>query len=65
MSVDTHLKGKNLEPYQRVQAGDVTLLLNPRLVAWSSRVSVDAGRTFLRNKLLVDLVHQHGPGCRH
>ena len=65
MSVDTHLKGKNLSPYRKVRHGDVELLLNPRLVQWASSMKVDAGRKALRTRLLVDLEHQHGPHCRH
>ena len=65
MSVDTHLRGKNLEPYQRVIHDGVELLLNPRLVQWASTMRVDAGRRAVRSKLLVDLEHQHGPHCQH
>jgi len=65
VSVDTHLKGKNLEPYRAVRQDDVTLLLNPRLVAWAATVNVDAERKILRKKLAVHLEHQHGPDCRH
>ncbi|MGY9072629.1 MAG: hypothetical protein ACKVHU_06760 [Acidimicrobiales bacterium] len=65
MSVDTHLKGKNLDPYHRVHRDDVTLLLNPKLVTYASNVHVDAGRKLVRKKLQVGVEHQHGPGCRH
>ena len=65
MSVDTHLKGKNLAPYRRLRRDDVELLLNPKLTTWASKVHVDAGRKLVRQHLLVDLEHQHGPHCRH
>lgn len=65
MSVDTHLQGKNLDPYRKIRHDGVELLLNPRLVQWASAVRIDAGRKALRTKLLVDLDHQHGPHCRH
>jgi len=65
VSVDTHLRGKNLEPYQRLRHGGVELLLNPRLVEWAAQMRVDAGRRAVRTRLLVDLEHRHGPHCRH
>ena len=65
MSVDTHLKGKNLTPYHTIQHQDISLLLNPRLLQWAASVHVDAGRTLLRRRLLVDLEHLHGPHCQH
>ena len=65
MSVDTHLKGKNLSPYRSVRQGDVELLLDPKLIQWASTVRVDAGRRPIRHRLLVDLEHQHGPHCGH
>jgi hypothetical protein len=65
VSVDTHLKGKNLAPYRTIRHEDVALLLNPKLMQWASNVHIDAGRKVLRRRLLVDLEHQHGPHCRH
>ncbi len=65
MSVDTHLKGKNLSPYRTLRHDGVSLLLNPRLCEWASSMRIDAGRRALRTTLLVDLEHRHGPHCRH
>ncbi|MFT7650558.1 MAG: hypothetical protein ACI8Y4_005331 [Candidatus Poriferisodalaceae bacterium] len=65
MSVDTNLRGKNLDPYHRIYREGVTLLVNPRLVSYASNVHVDAGRGLLRRKLQIGVEHQHGPSCRH
>jgi len=65
LSVDTHLKGKNLAPYRRVTHGEATFLLHPDLMDYASRVRIVSGRKFLRTKLLVELDHEHNHSCRH
>ena len=65
MSVDTHLKGKNIAPYRRVRRGDVTLFLHPELVRFAGAANLYVGRRFIRSRLMVDLEHQHTPACRH
>ena len=61
MSVDTHLKGKNLEPYSRVVADDVEILLSPRLTGWARQVLIDCRRFLGRQRFEILAEHRHAP----
>ena len=64
MSVDMHLKGKNLAPYRVVRHDDLKIHVAPNLAGFASGIQLDA-RGSLRKKIEVDIDHQHGPGCNH
>ena len=64
MSVDTHLKGKNLAPYRIMRSGDVKLHVAPSLVSFASAIQLDVKRG-VRKSIDVDIRHEHGPECRH
>ena len=61
MSVDTFLKGKKTSEYHRVQAGDVELLLSPKLGAWAAQFVLDAGRFLTFSWFKPQVAHAHGP----
>lgn len=61
MSVDTNVKGKNLQPYRRVTSDvdGVRVLVTPSLVGLASRMVVTTGGGF-RKKLTVELSRDAG-----
>ena len=61
MSVDTHLKGKNLRPYKRITVEDVRFLVAPSLMSWASSAHVIAKSRGLWRALKVEVNHQHQP----
>lgn len=61
MSVDTYLKGKNLGRYQRVQYGDVEVLVAPALPRWAARVHLDVKKFLFWKSFEVFADHAHGP----
>ncbi len=65
MSVDTHLEGKNLAPYYRVDYQGSTFLLHPELMKYASRVRLVPRKKLLRTRLIVELDHEHNQFCRH
>ncbi len=64
MSVDTHLKGKNLAPYRVIRQDGVKIHVAPNLMGYASSVQLDV-RGGVRKKIEVDIHHEHGPGCQH
>jgi hypothetical protein len=56
VSVDTNVKGKNLQPYRRVTSDieGVLVLVTPDLVGLASRMVITTG-SGLRKKLTVEL----------
>jgi len=62
VSVDTNTKGKNLDPYRRVEKDDVAFLVPRNLVNWASNVTVGTKRTMLGTRFVVEAGHAHGPG---
>ena len=62
MSVDTNTQGKNLNPYRRVRQDDVEFLVPRNLLDWAADVTVDAKRTLLGSRFVVQAGHAHGPG---
>lgn len=64
MSVDTHLKGKNLAPYRVVRTDGVKVHVAPSLMGYASRVQLDV-RGAVRKKIDIDIHHEHGPNCCH
>ncbi len=64
MSVDTHLKGKNLQPYRVVRQDGLKIHVAPSLMSFASHVQLDT-RGGLRKKIDVDIHHEHGPSCSH
>ena len=62
MSVDTNTQGKNLDPYRRVRQDDVEFLVPRNLIKWAADVTVDAKRTLLGTRFVVQAGHAHGPG---
>lgn len=61
MSVDTYLKGKNLEKYQRVEFADLEVLIAPTLPRWAARVHLDVKRFLFWKSFEVFAEHKHGP----
>ena len=64
MSVDTHLKGKNLQPYRVLRQDGVKIHVAPNLIGFASRVQLDV-KSGLRKRIDVDIHHEHGPACSH
>ena len=64
MSVDTHLKGKNLAPYRVVRAEGLKIHVAPSLMGFASSVEL-AVRGTIRKKIAIDIHHEHGPQCSH
>ena len=65
MSVDTNTKGTDLGPYQRVRAGEIEILLAPKLGEYATGIRLDTRRGLLGPRLTMDHDHRHGPACRH
>lgn len=61
MSVDTHLKGKNLKPYRRVIVDDVKFLVAPSLLSWATGAHVTVKNRGLWKALKVEANHKHKP----
>jgi hypothetical protein len=61
VSVDTNTKGKNLDPYQRLAVGDVEFLVPATLQRWAANLIVDAKRSLLGTRFVVEAGHAHGP----
>lgn len=63
MSVDTNVKGKNLQPYRRVTSDidGVRVLVTPNLVGLASRMVITTGGG-LRKKLTVELSREAAGG---
>lgn len=64
MSVDTHLKGKNLQPYSVVRQDGLKIHVAPSLMSFASHVQLDT-KGAVRKKIDVDIEHEHGPSCSH
>ena len=64
MSVDTHLKGKNLQPYRVVRQEDLKIHVAPNLIGFASKVQLDV-KGAVRKRIDVDIHHEHGPACSH
>lgn len=64
MSVDTHLKGKNLAPYRVVRTDGLKIHVAPNLMGFASRVQLDV-KGSVRKKIDIDIAHEHGPSCSH
>ncbi len=62
MSVDTNTKGKDLAPYQALAHEDVEFLIPSNLRKWAADLVVDAKRSLLGTKFVVQAGHAHGPG---
>ncbi len=62
MSVDTNTKGKNLDPYRRVEQDDVEFLVPRNLVNWAASVTVGTKKTLFGTRFVVEAGHAHGPG---
>ena len=64
MSVDTHLKGKNLAPYKIMREAGVKIHVAPNLMGYASSVQLDV-KGSIRKKIVIDIHHEHGPNCNH
>ncbi len=62
MSVDTNTRGKNLDPYKRVRRDDVEFLVPRNLLRWAADLNVQAKRTLVGTRFVVEAGHAHGPG---
>jgi hypothetical protein len=62
VSVDTNTRGKNLDPYERVAYDDVDFLVPRSLLSWAASITVDAKRSLLGTRFVVEAGHAHGPG---
>ncbi|MCP3976476.1 MAG: hypothetical protein GY720_18470 [bacterium] len=61
MSVDTNTDGKNLNPYERMPYEGVEFLLPRNLMRWAADVTVDARRSLLGTRFIVQAGHAHNP----
>ncbi len=61
MSVDTYLKGKNLDVYERVEQEGVEILVAPQLVKWAQQTRLDAKPGLLRERFTIAVDHRHQP----
>jgi hypothetical protein len=61
VSVDTYLKGKNLASYQRVNYGDLEVLIAPTLPRWAASVRLDVKKFLFWKSFDVSADHAHGP----
>ena len=52
MSVDTHLKGKNLAPYRVIRTDDVKVHVAPNLISFAQSVQLDVAGA-VRKKLSI------------
>ena len=52
MSVDTHLKGKNLAPYRVIRKDDVKVHVAPNLISYAQSVKLDVEGA-IRKKLSI------------
>jgi len=62
VSVDTNMLGKNLDPYERVSHGGVEFLVPRNLLQWAASLTVDAKRSLLGSRFVVEAGHAHDPG---
>jgi hypothetical protein len=62
VSVDTNTRGKNLDPYKRVRRDDVEFLVPRNLLRWAADLNVQAKRTLVGTRFVVQAGHAHGPG---
>ena len=65
MSVDTHLKGKDLSPYRRLSHDDLTILVSPKLISYANGVQLYQKGFGPFRKIAVAVDHEHGPHCNH
>ena len=69
MSVDTYLKGKNLQRYRTVLHEDVKVLVAPALYAQARSIRLELSDFILWRSLRAEVEpigdHFHGPACRH
>ncbi len=62
MSVDTYLKGKQIDGrYSRYEDAGVVVLVADSLTRWATRVTLDAPRFLLWRRLKPVVEHQHHP----
>ena len=59
MSVDTHLKGKNLAPYKILRRDGIKVLLSPNLLSFARTVRIDT-RGLLGRKVRAE-IHRDPP----
>ena len=62
MSVDTNTRGKDLAPYVPLAHEDVEFLIPKNLRKWAADLVVDAKRSLLGTRFVVQAGHAHGPG---
>jgi hypothetical protein len=61
VSVDTYLKGKNTEPYEKVEIDGLRVLISPTLTQWAQRVEVELNRFLFWRSFDVLVEHRHAP----
>ena len=64
MSVDTHLKGKNLAPYRVMRQDGLKIHVAPNIVGFASHIQLGV-KGAVRKKIDIDIHHEHGPTCSH
>ena len=69
MSVDTYLKGKNLQRYRTVLHEDLKLLIAPVLYDQARTIRLELSDFILWKSLRAEVEpigdHFHSPACRH
>jgi hypothetical protein len=69
VSVDTYLKGKNLQRYRTVLDEDVKVLVAPDLYAQARTIRLELSDFILWKSLRAEVEpigdHFHSPACRH
>jgi hypothetical protein len=62
VSVDTHLKGKNLSPYRTLRQDGVKILLPPKLFGFADEIDLSL-RGRVRRKLVADIFRAPEQSC--
>ena len=65
MSVDTHLEGKNLAPYRKINQDDVEIMLSRKLDNYANAVRFGVKGFGPFKRLDVAIEHEHSPSCGH
>jgi hypothetical protein len=65
VSVDTYLKGKRTDTYQKVYDDDLEIMVSPKLLQFAQVVELVTKKQLLGTRLAVVAHHVHGPSCAH
>lgn len=63
MSVDTYLKGKKTEGYQRIHEDDILILVAPTLARFAKELHLVTKKKMVGKKLLAVVHHDPNKSC--